>query len=356
MDCQQIQDQLFAADSYTAEALPSELKAHVRGCAECRHVLSRLMRLEKATRMLGEPDSSLAQEAFLRELQPMRLVGANRSNSGRSSSIRAGSASPGQVYQPRGNWGRLAMAASVLICVAGGLVAVVVLKQHHDPATGPAMARSNPSSTQPARIELAMASPASPLVSKLVDWNVDLAEADSAEERAEINDEAATLREEVQKELEGSNLSPEDRELADKLMKNGTWLVAHTESDPLAEAERFEDIADKLLDRTQAAAFVGDTNSAGVFGRHYSMVSATGINAKLEKAQKDKVITPEEKRRLERMVKSNSDLKLKLQRLLDQSPAAARKAIDKALHSDGSKPAHHGKPQPAQKDHPTPKK
>lgn len=80
------------------------------------------------------------------------------------------------------------------------------------------------------------------VVEQLVGWNLDIAEAPTHDQRQVIYDTRAVGMREL---LDDAKLAQEDRELAQTLVDTSSWLTAN--DDPVAEAERFGDIADQLL-------------------------------------------------------------------------------------------------------------
>ena len=79
-----------------------------------------------------------------------------------------------------------------------------------------------------------------------MDWNLEIARSDPANRSSLISREAALRAEVAQTPLPAS-----ERELADMLLDNGTWLAAN--DNPVDAVERFEAVADKLVEQMQTA-------------------------------------------------------------------------------------------------------
>lgn len=280
MDCRDAQDLLLQEESPTTERLSGEeLAAHVAQCDECQRLLSELGRLEADWRALPLPEGvERARDAFLERFAPKTHVNAARR----------------RIVAPR--W---LVAASVLAALGVGASLVVGLPR-------------------------ASASP--DVVERLVDWNLELARAPSADERTRIYaDQASALAREVRR----ASLSSEDEELATSLLADAPWL-AHN-ADPLAEADRFNALADKLLKRLSRASRARDARRAEQSARLYGRVVELGISSKIDVIEQSGALDFERQRRLERLILSDSDRMLALVALLERAPDSSRKEIKRAL-------------------------
>src|SRR5207302_5553476 len=74
----------------------------------------------------------------------------------------------------------------------------------------------------------------------------------------------------------------DDRDLVDTLLENSAWLTKN--NDPMAEAERFNDIADKLVNRMDAATTAKDEKRIVQLASTYQRVAEVGIDSNLERA------------------------------------------------------------------------
>jgi hypothetical protein len=112
-------------------------------------------------------------------------------------------------------------------------------------------------------------------IEKLIDWNVKLGEADLAERESIYRASAEPLR------TDSQALAESERGLAERLLAHGAWLVEN--DDPLDEAERFQEIAERMAETFEATGANG-------YAKLYTHVMQHGVKASLKKAQlkKDK--------------------------------------------------------------------
>lgn len=287
MDCHDAQARLLEAEGLSPEEIaPPELARHLASCEGCREFAAELLRLEAAWRAIPLPDGvDRAREVFLQRLTsgdlPARPVEA---------------APPRRrVAVPR----RWLVAASVLLMlgIGGGVL-----------------------------VSLPQAAASSDVVERLVDWNLDLARSGSADERSRIYvDQAARLEEAVK----DASLPVDERELADSLLKNAPWLAANR--DPLAEADRFNEVADSLVRRMTSATRGGDVRRAKRYAKLYQRIAASGIAAKLDTIEHSGALDFERQRRLERLVLRDTDRMRELLALLERAPDSTRREIKRAL-------------------------
>jgi hypothetical protein len=327
MNCKEIQEQLFAAESLSGDSVPPELAAHLHGCAACAALRVKLVRLEAAARSLPVlADSSDAKEDLLRQLQTRPALPALSLSKGSLSKGRRPDRtldeSPLRLLMRRG-WQAKAVAAAVLV-VLGGTIWVALTRDARQVArtTEPVMPTTGP-------VTRAAQAGDPSVVDKLVDMNLDLADAATPAERNEIfAEQAAPLTATLQQD----HLAPEDKELASKLLENGKWLSSNT--DPFDEAERFDNVAGLLFDQLQQAAPAGDTKVLARLTRRYGLVAARLDDARAKLA-KVPARSPEQKRRYERLVRRQTEVEKQLQELLQRAPEMSRKEIRKELESIG---------------------
>lgn len=293
--CRQTQD-LLLASAHGAESLPPVFAAHVAACAVCRDLQARLIRLDDAAATLPVPaESASARDRFLQEfeLQPQQARGGHPLFA---------------RFHP--HMGRnLALAASLLIFA--GLIAWFVTAGEH----------------------AAMASDG--LVDRLVDWNLDLAQAESAEQRQAIFASQAAA---FDQEIHQKTLSPGARVLAQKLVVNGSAMARS--NDPLADAEQFTDIADLLLQRMQTAMAAGDTRLAKRLSLNYALISSQGLHPRLARAKRMGSTTLERKLHLERIIGRSAELQERLAQILEKTPDASRSEIIRELGLAGTRHKH----------------
>jgi hypothetical protein len=179
------------------------------------------------------------------------------------------------------------------------------------------------------------------LVEHLIDWNLELSEAATSAERSRIYDQQAAA---LKQELHQAKLPPEDRELAEKLLDTGSWLTEH--DDPLDEADKFDEVANHLVQRMQSAGARRDGAAMSCLARHYRRIRDRGIGAKLDKVEEASTNgDAERQKKLDGLAQRDAGRVEALQGLLDDAPNAAHKEIRGALES--SKKHHkHGKTTP----------
>jgi len=287
MDCTQIQGQLLSADDLTDTALPVEGAAHVQSCMECGALLSRLCRIESATRALPTPDASESRSAFLRSLSPVQT-------------------SPRRwLIHPRWPRPRALAAAAIILLAIGAAVWY--------------LAASGANRAQAAEVT----------VDRLLQMNLDLAEADTPDQRARIYASNAPA---LQTALNRNPMPPDQKQLADKLMANGAWLSSNT--DPLDGAERFDEVADLMLNQLQAATTAKQAKAAARLERQYQHIVNRGLNSQLKRAQNVPLDKPERKRRYDRLISRNAELDRRMKQLLDRASNPSPKEIRKQSKAD----------------------
>jgi hypothetical protein len=285
MDCTQTRDWLLQAEDPRPERCSSpEAAEHLLGCAACRSFAAELVQLEQNWRAIPLPGAAEAlRDNFLKNLP-----------------------TPAVVAKPQAAGRKLADRL-----VRWAVAALVVL------GVGLAVWTLSPTNR-------AVASPV--LIEKLVDWNLELAQAETPAERAQIytKQEAA-----FKKAVEKSKLSAEERELADLLLDNSTFLA--TNDDPMAEAERLSTVSDKLVEQLQSAAAGKDQAAVDRYAKLQGKVNKRGLNARLAKLQESPALDFEHERQLEKIVLRDSKRMNLLADLLERNPDMSRKEIREAL-------------------------
>jgi hypothetical protein len=303
MDCNEAQDRLLNADLVEPQTQEPDVAAHLETCPACRAMMDGLRRLESAARDLPTvPDAAITRQAFLELLAPAQAIATPRP-----------ALHNRMLLWPRRmalSSRRLAAAASILL--ATGLVLWAVW--FHG-------------------AQKAAASDA--VVDNLVDWDVRLASADSADQRQQLY---ASMAPSLQKSIIDLPVKATDRDLAEKLLQTGASLSQSV--DPLDDAEHFADVADLLLDRMKSAAGAGKAADAERFAHYYSRVTDEGLAKKLSQAHHGGGNGKAARRaRLERLNRRNRELEARLDKLLEQSPEPSRKQIRRAIKG-GNHPHH----------------
>jgi hypothetical protein len=278
MNCREAQKWLLQAERPDSPDVgPPEVIDHLRGCARCRKVVGRANRLEQIHREAPVPASARrARIAFLRRL-----------------------ADP-PVYRPWRRLVRLAVAALVLLALGLGTWALLM----------------------PNRAS------AADLIERLVEWELEMTEAASPAERQRIFAERAGT---FQADLRRARLPEEDRALVQYLYDTSAALAQ--QQGALEDAERFDEVAQRLLERLQSPA--GDKpqeeKARVAFARCYHRVLERGVDANLERAQFNKRLGPRHKRRLERLHKRDHDRGERLERMFEEGPHGAEREVRQEL-------------------------
>jgi hypothetical protein len=170
------------------------------------------------------------------------------------------------------------------------------------------------------------------VVEQLVGWNLDIAQAQSHDERQKIFD---TRAESMQGLLTSSKLSQEDRELGQTLVDNGAWLASN--DDPMAEAERFGDIADKLLARLDTATGTNDKKRIIKYADSYSRLTELGVSMNLERALAKVSHDPKRKTKIDHLIAGDASRAKKLDDMLERHPDSSLKALNRARKAHSRK-------------------
>jgi hypothetical protein len=164
------------------------------------------------------------------------------------------------------------------------------------------------------------------VVEQLVGWNLEIAQAESHDERQKIFESRAGSMKEL---LTTSRISPEDRDLGQALLDNSEWLANN--DDPTAEAERFAGIADKLLTRMDNASGKDDNKRIVKYAESYSRLTEFGVGMNLERAFASKAYhDPKRKHKIDRVIADDANRAKRLDDMLDRHADASAKAIHKA--------------------------
>jgi len=305
MECRQVQDWLLDAEDPRPEACGcAPVAGHLQSCEACRALAGRLAALERLWRSLpAPPEAERTKAVFLERLREPVVA---RARPPRSVSRR-------RLLQ----W--CAASAAGLLAVGGGGWLLLMQRE---------------------------AQAADDLVDRLVDWNLRLTCAESEDERSRIYAEQA---EQLRLALDQARLSPDQAEIAEELLRNGAWLVVT--HDPVVEADRFDTLADRLLQLARAAESAGNHKRMNRLIRQYSRLLESGIDLNVERAETQKTLDFDHQRKLERLALSDADHMRQLASLLETTPDASRKEIQRALGIHGK---HARKPVRAKHPHRAP--
>lgn len=289
MDCRQVQDELLHSDDPRAALSDAHMGPHLSGCAACRVLAQQLVALEDAWRSLPvPPDAEPSKQAFLSRLAPTERPPPNASPARRGR------------WRPRRHvleWCAGA-AASLSILVAGVwffLGGTAGLEADDDP------------------------------IERLVDWNLRVTQTPSETERQRLCEEEIA---QWQTMLSKSRLPEEQRALAVALVENGKWLAAN--KDPLSAADRFDTLADQLLQQAQAGS-AGNQRRTSRLLAQYDRILETGVSQNVERVDPAGTLNVENQQKLERLTLGDPQRIQKLESMLDKAPRSAKKPIKHAL-------------------------
>jgi hypothetical protein len=288
MDCRQVQDWLFDADDPRPERCDvPEVAKHLATCAACQARAVELVRLQESWRSIPLPASAdEARLAFLEQLPPPTLP----------------------LVRPKRRLRALRqlVAAALLVGLGLGTWALLAPREAH-------------------------AAPA--VIEQLVDWNIELARAATPDERSQVY----TAREgELKQNVSRAPLPEADRALANLLLDNGTWLATH--DDPIAAAERFSAVADKLAERLQAANARKEHKLAVSYAKLQGLVAEHGVADNLSRAEASGALNFEQRRRLENLILRDENRMKALVELLERNPNISRRDIRKVIDPKPKKP------------------
>jgi hypothetical protein len=269
---------------------PAGIAVHLRDCTDCQRLAEQLQTIEREWREQPMPASAMdARDEFLRrhgddQPRPSELPSRRR------------------FVAPR--W----LVAACLIVAVG--------------VTGWFMAQP-----QKAHAD-------SDVIDRLIDWNVQLSEANEAERQQLYAGHVETLR------ADSAQLPDEERAFAESLLRNGEWLTSN--SDSLETADRFTALADQLVERLDRATARDDARASAKLARQYMHISNRAVKPKVEHAKA--MMTDEQRqRRLERIAQREAKqfeklarMQERLEKMHDAAPPGSKKELRKLL--DESKP------------------
>jgi len=282
MDCREVQDWLLSADDVRPEAWGQGPAAeHLSGCAECRQLAERLAGLEQAWRAIPlGPQCEQAKRRFLEQVAP-RV--AERRLSRRRLIERFAVASAASVLAGAGAW---------------------------------------------LFFENRRADASDDLVDSLLDWNLRLTQAGSADERSRVYSESGRSLEEA---VARFRLPSEHSLLAAEMLENGKWLASHR--DPLGEAARFDDVAGRLLRMARAAEKKGKYQRMNRLLDQYNRAMESGIDLNLVRAETSAATDARRQQKLQRLLDTWDDRVAELARIDETAPEPTRKRVQRALNN-----------------------
>jgi len=270
MDCEQIQSELLQADDIDApDGVFARCEQHVAGCVPCSELVRKLRRLNTTVRSLPEPiEMHAARLRFQNDFADKLTAKPQR--------MRRMVLMPSRL---------VAVAAMILLTFGIGAWAYV---DHENRIAASALA-----------------------IQKAVDWNLNLSQSDSTDERQVLYAKGA-------EDLQQASVSADDRPIADHLLQGGKFLADN--HDPVAQADHFTQVAGLLVSRMDRAAHK-NPKALQPLGESYLDVMDRGIHRNLDIAAVS--ASPETLRRIERIIQKNLQMQAQLQAMLRDRPDAA---------------------------------
>jgi hypothetical protein len=160
-----------------------------------------------------------------------------------------------------------------------------------------------------------------------VGLNLSVSEGESEAEREKL---FAQGSQEFRQQIDSGELRGDDREFAHRLLEGAKLLTVTP--DPLAQADHFTRVADLLVTRIDNASR-RNPKAVAHLGQAYLNVANRGIHKNLDLAAAAE-LTPEQRRRLEKIVQRNLVIQAKLQQVLRDNPdqAQVRKQLEQIDH------------------------
>lgn len=288
--CQQTRQWLLQADTPNVDhcAEPA-IVHHLRACSDCLQLSEELCRVESTWRRQPLPANCLSsQTAFLEKIaEPPQP------------------APPPMPRLPRTAILRWALAAAVLLGAAVGLWSLLPDREPHH----------------------------TDVVSRLIDWNLDLSQADNVERQRLFAREESVLKTAVQK----ASLAQEDLMLAETLLSQADRL-AKQDDDPLVHATQFTDLADRLVDRVDQAAHQASSSDMNRYVRHYRRILERGVHPAMDKAHKISLKDHDKKHRMDKLLQRHARNTQHLEALLPKAPAASHPELRRTLDVSQKRP------------------
>jgi hypothetical protein len=268
MTCEHVQEFLLRSDAADAPLMPAGMREHLASCPACATLRERLILLERAAQALPEaPGAEEARQRFIAQ--------------GLTGRARSASASGRRLWA----W---SWAAAALLLIGMGTALMMI--RHKTTSEN--------------------------VIEQIVAFNVDLSQAAPAERGKLYAAKSTALKAKVNR----ASLPAEESKLASDLMETGQWMADH--DDPMQEAERFCDTAQKLVDRIDAATGEGRPERLESLGRSYMMVVERGIDGSLKRVEARGFLNPDRKGQIAKLVQRDQAAARRLEMLLTRAPNA----------------------------------
>lgn len=268
-------------DSMAADRVVGAMESHAAGCAACGELVRKLRRLEEAVRSLPEPgDSSAARLRFEHRY-------ATKLHASRTSTV--------------SRWA----AAAILLLAVGGAVGTYLHVEHEHRAVA-----------------------SSDAIDRAVNFDLSLGQKSETERQRIFDEGKLTLAKEM-----GTRLLGDTREFADSLIHSAAFLTQH--HDPLAQADHYTQVADKLVSRIDASA-KRNPKALARLGQDYFNVMDQGVHTNLDIAATapGNVDSAEYRRKLQKIIQHNLQVQSRLRLALRDHPEQEkiRKQLDQVEH------------------------
>jgi hypothetical protein len=259
MNCQAVRDRLMQGESLQVKDWPRSMNRHLKECPTCAKLARNLYKLEDAWRNQPIPEECEAAKAtFLDKLNSMAAppqveadeqpatVKFEQPAKPRKAGKQKGSSKPARRQPGSMRWA--ALAAMVLIGIS--VVAVMFATNNK--------AQANDSD----------------IVERLIDFNLELTNAEPNERKKVYDKRAADLKKAMEKA--GPILSKDELARANKLFEDSGFLA--TNDSPVEEAKRLTAISDDLLTWAEAAESSGNKKEIERFGGRYAKFWNEGVS------------------------------------------------------------------------------
>lgn len=163
------------------------------------------------------------------------------------------------------------------------------------------------------------------LFERLLEWNLELTQANTPAERNRIYAEQAAA---LKATLAQADLPAEDRKLAESFLDTGSMLAKNV--DRAAEAERFGDLADKLVARMETATAEQDEQRVVQLADAIGRVTEVGVQANCKLAEASN-LDASRRHKLAQFASRDAARSNQVGKIIERHPEPARKVIHKAM-------------------------
>ena len=164
------------------------------------------------------------------------------------------------------------------------------------------------------------------LFERLINLNLELAQTPALHDRDRLFAEHV---EDLKVELARANLSDDDRLVAHQLIDASDWLTKN--DDPMAKAERFNDLADRLVDRFDVLTATGGIAQVERFADTYRRLAILGVEANQEQALAAGNLDRDQKKKLAWLQQRDEARATKLEQIIAHKPEPMRKAFHRGM-------------------------